>query len=542
MLVTGYNYTAKLWSPKQSKIYVGRDVLAIPKNEAAKPEPWKKTVIDDVSQISDAAKALYGESRGKAAEGSYSVKLSDGRTVNMNMGGTDPQNNGRIIEIQVPGEAEARRFTVTEDTRIVFNDKGEPQLLTGGAASSGGVLKSEGADEILINFTSKTVQAGENTTVINFAGPGGEFVNGKNTTYLGAYDGATFKGGEGKLTFAGVFDNSELHVGKGRGVFSGVFTESELNGGDLDDVFSGIFNASKTFGNEGKDTFSGLFMEGSLVDGGNGNDKFTGRFIHSDIEAGEGNDELGNFRMTQGAQEFQFVASRINMGEGDNLMRTAALNSRIDMGEGENRIFGVLQGSSVRNESGNAKITALLSKDTDYTTGKGETDVTLATAVNNQVTTGQGDSDIKIGVGENEYYSATVDGESKSLEHLIWDYDKRDEYAFGEVFNNHVDMSRGTANLSVNTGENSYTVKARDEEVETDRTDPSTGQPARELQRLVNVTENVTADTSSVRTAVNVKLSTDLMLKFQAEPKDDMTFNLTKAQGFRAYSYNLGRV
>ena len=405
-------------------------------------------------------------------------------------------------------------------------------------------MRAGGKDEILLNFSSAKVEAGENSTIINFAGEGGEFASGLNTTYLGSYSGAKFSGGEGTLTFAGVFDNSEINAGKGKGVFSGVFKESAINGGALNDAFSGFFSASKAYGNDGNDTFSGSFINGSLVDAGAGDDVINGElFLRSKVLAGDGDDKIGDFHLPgDGPLEFQFVNSSIDTGEGDNSIRAATLNSAIKLGAGANSAYGVFQGSSIDNPEGDAKITALLSNRTDYNTGNGETEMTLATAVHNDIATGEGKSAINIGVDPNKHYSETVDGEQRSLEHLVWGYKRRDSYNFGEVFSNQVNLEKGDAKLNVFTGENSYSVHARNEEVDTGRLDPVTGLPETELQRLVDVTEKQTADTSMVRTAVNVRLSTDLMLKFQTEDKGTLAEYRSAAQGYRAYSYNLGRV
>ncbi len=366
MMVPGVNSFGHLWVPKQSRLYVGRDVLAMPSAKPRQAAPWKKQVVDDVATISKEAHARYQAAMAENGNAEYSVKLSDGRSVTMRMLGQDQEDGGRIIEIQVPGEAEARRYTVSEDTRITFDENGAPRLLSGGAASAGGVLRAEGKNEILINFSSAKVEAGENTTIINFAGQGGEFTSGLNTTYLGSYSGAKFNDGAGTLTFAGVFDNSVINVGLGQGDFSGVFTKSELNGGALNDNFSGYFNEVKASGNDGNDKFSGLFMEGSLADAGAGNDIINGRFIRSDILAGDGDDSIGDFRLSgSNTQEFQFVGSALDTGAGKNRIRAATLNSVINLGEGDNRVYGVFQNSTLSNAEGNAKITALLSNKTD---------------------------------------------------------------------------------------------------------------------------------------------------------------------------------
>ena len=284
MMVTGVNSLGQLWAPKKSRLYVGRDVLARASASPQTAVPWEKGLKDDVATISKEALAKYQTSRVDNSRIDHSVKLSDGRTVNFNFMGDDPKSGGKIIEIHVPGEEEARRFTISEDTRISFNEKGEPQVVSGSAASSGGVLRATGKDEILINFSSAKVEAGENSTVINFAGPGGEFVAGANTTYMGVYDGAKFKAGAGKLTFAGVFDNSEINVGKGQGNFSGTFTRSLINGGALKDSFNGVFNETQAFGNEGNDSFGGLFIAGSSIDAGAGNDAMFARLTATEPE------------------------------------------------------------------------------------------------------------------------------------------------------------------------------------------------------------------------------------------------------------------
>lgn len=544
MMVSGVNSFGQLWAPKKSRLYVGRDVLAMPTAKAEKAAPWSKGVADDVTEISAEAHAKYQAAQQEHAGGKYSVTLSDGRSVAINLAGEDTNNGGKIIEIQVPGEAEARRYTISEDTRITFDEKGVPQFFSGDAASAGGVLRAGGKDEILLNFSSAKVEAGENSTVINFASAGGEFTSGQNTTYLGNYSGAKFNGGEGTLTFAGVFDNSELNVGKGKGAFSGVFKESVLNGGALDDSFSGFFNASKAYGNDGDDSFSGSFIDGTLVDAGAGDDVINGElFLRSNILAGDGDDKIGDFRLPgDEALKFQFVNSSIDTGEGDNSIRAATLNSAIKLGKGDNNAYGVFQGSTITNPEGDAKILALLSNRTDYATGKGETEMTLATAVHNGIATGEGKSSINIGVDPNKHYSENVDGENRSLEHLVWDYRHRDGYSFGEVFNNQADLEKGDASLNVFTGENSYSVHARNEAVDSERLDPATGLPEKELQRLVNVAEKQTADISLTRIAVNVRLSTDLLLKFQAEDKGNLPEYRNAAQGHRAYTLNLGRV
>ena len=103
-------------------------------------------------------------------------------------------------------------------------------------------------------------------------------------------------------------------------------------------------------------------------------------------------------------------------------------------------------------------------------------------------------------------------------------------------------MDKGDATLNVSTGVNSYSVHARNEEVPTGRLDPATGLPETELQRQVNVVEKVAADLSTATRAVNVKLSTDLMLEFQAEDHNIMSVGRKAAYGHKAYAYNLGKV
>ena len=540
MVTPSVNSFGQLWAPRKSRLYVGRDVLRSDAPKAEKADAWNRQVIDDVSTISSEAQAKYQAAQQSKLHGSNSVKLSSGQTVGVNLIGEDTGTGGKVIEIHVPGEKEPQRFTISEDTRISFDEKGVPQLFSGGGVSDGGVLRAEGKDEILINFSSAKVEAGDNTTIINFAGEGGEFVSGANTTYLGAYSGAKFTGGYGELTFAGAFENSEINVGSGRGDFSGVFTKSAINGGKLNDSFNGIFNETKTYGSDGNDSFSGLFLNGALIDAGDGDDNINGKFISSEILAGKGDDAIGNFRLTgDNFQEFQFVNSSIDTGEGDNQLRAATLNSAINLGAGDNRAYGIFQGSTLTNPEGNAKITALLSNKTDYAMGKGETDVTLATSVHSDITTGEGKNTVNLGVAENQHYSETVDGAHRSLEHLTWGYSHRGDYAFGEVASNQVNMEKGDAKLSVFTGKNSYTVHARNEEVATGRLDPFTGLPETENQRLAGATENLAADVSSVRTAANVTLSVDLMLQFQAEDNGILGYNA--GRGYKAYSYNLGR-
>lgn len=544
MRVNAVNSFGRLWTPKQSRLYVGRDVLAMPTSKSEKTPDWLKGIKDDVSVISDEARAKYQASRTENAFGAHNVQLSDGRSIEVKLGGEDLQSGGKIIEIHVPGEAEARRYTISEDTRITFDEKGVPQFFSGADASQGGVLRAQGKDEILLNFSSNKVEAGENSTVINFAGEGGDFVSGFNTTYLGAYSGAKFSGGKGELTFAGVFDNSELNVGAGKGVFSGVFREGTINGGAQNDVFSGFFNGAKAYGGDGNDAFSGSFIDGALVDAGAGDDVIDGElFLRSNILAGEGDDAIGDFRLKgDEAVSFQFVNSTLDTGDGDNKVSAAALNSVIKLGKGDNRAYGIFQNSTISNPEGNAEITALLSNRTNYVTGQGETKMTLATALHNEITTGEGKSDVNIGVDPNKNYNENIDGEHRSLEHLDWVYSKRGKHDFGETDGNNVNLEKGDAKLKVFTGENSYSVHARNEEVETDKLDPATGLPEKELQRLVDVSENLAADTSMVRTAANVRLSFDLMLKFQAEDKGNLPEYRSASRGYRAYSYNLGRV
>ena len=539
MMVPGANAFGQLWAPKQNRLYVGRDVLAMPSGTPQKVDTWKKQVVEDVVAISKEAHAKYQAALSEKSQGEYSVKLSDGRNVTLRMLGQDLENGAHTIEIHVPGEDDPRRYTVSEDTRITFDANGEPQVLSGGAASAGGVLRAENKDEILINFSSNKVEAGENTTVINFAGPGGKFTSGLNTTYLGSYSGATFDQGAGTLTFAGVFDASTLNVGQGRGDFSGVFTASQLNGGALNDEFRGIFHSTAALGQDGNDRFSGLFMDNALADAGNGDDYITGRFLRSNIQAGDGDDTIGDFRLNgKQAQEFQFIGSTIDTGAGNNQVHAAILNSVVNLGEGQNQAYGVFQNSTLNNAAGNANITALLSNKTDYTTGTGETQINLATAVHNDITTGTGASTVNLGVAENQHYSEQIDGAARSLENLLWTYAHRDTFAFGEVLGNQVNMAQGDARLNVSTGQNSYSVHARNQEDPAGRIDPATGRP--EMHRLVDVTENLNADLSQVRTAANVRQSADLMLKFQAEDNGH-TLSRNAGRGHKAYSYNLGR-
>lgn len=99
---------------------------------------------------------------------------------------------------------------IREDTKVVWNENGEPQLLTGRSARTEGVLKAEGENELLFRVSDCDVQAGAGTVVYNLCSSSGTYSGGDNVTYLGAYEGGTFTETTGKVTVRRLFQRRIL--------------------------------------------------------------------------------------------------------------------------------------------------------------------------------------------------------------------------------------------------------------------------------------------------------------------------------------------
>ena len=454
-----------LWRPDSAGIRVGRDVGALTSTGFSRGAPDNVIVSrgDDVelksadlfNKVRDAARKGENVTRFRSISPQDLVegKVSSGNSVYKNGDYCAAFADG-ILTIS-KRNAETGKFDqvlstkIREDTKVVWNENGEPQLLTGRSARTEGVLKAEGENELLFRVSDCDVQAGAGTVVYNLCSSSGTYSGVDNVTYLGAYEGGTFTETTGKVTFGGYFNGASFSKLTGISEFSGVFEAAAVDLADGKGSFSGYFSASAITGSaDHGNTMDGIFLDACTIQGGDGDDTFNGRFINSTIDGGEGDNSFGDMGMNLMrtlTAEADFINSSVSSGAGRDNLRGVVWGGSFDLGDGDDSVDGVFSQTTISGGSGNDRLKADYANAASFDTGRGDDVVDLTTAVNNTVTTGEGSN--RVSMGRND-----VSGQAKT-------WQTAEEHALrtrptqtGELARNTVVAHEGENAVTINNG------------------------------------------------------------------------------------------
>lgn len=454
-----------LWRPDSGGIRVGRDVGALTSTGFARGAP-DNVIVSKGDEIELKSGELFGKVREAARNGEnikqfrsispqdlVEGKVSSGNTVYKNGDYCAAFADGTLTISK--RNAETGKFDqvlstkIREDTKVVWNENGEPQLLTGRSARTEGVLKAEGENELLFRVSDCDVQAGAGTVVYNLCSSSGTYSGGDNVTYLGAYEGGTFTETTGKVTFGGYFNGASFSKLTGISEFSGVFEAAAVDLADGKGSFSGYFSASAITGSaDHGNTMDGIFLDACTIQGGDGDDTFNGRFINSAIDGGEGDNSFGDMGMNLMrtlTAEADFINSSVSSGAGRDNLRGVVWGGSFDLGDGDDSVDGVFSQTTISGGSGNDRLKADYANAASFDTGRGDDVVDLTTAVNNTVTTGEGSN--RVSMGRND-----VSGQAKT-------WQTAEEHALrtrptqtGELARNTVVAHEGENAVTINNG------------------------------------------------------------------------------------------
>lgn len=454
-----------LWRPDSGGIRVGRDVGALTSTGFARGAP-DNVIVSKGDEIELKSGELFVKVREAARNGEnikqfrsispqdlVEGKVSSGNTVYKNGDYCAAFADGTLTISK--RNAETGKFDqvlstkIREDTKVVWNENGEPQLLTGRSARTEGVLKAEGENELLFRVSDCDVQAGAGTVVYNLCSSSGTYSGGDNVTYLGAYEGGTFTETTGKVTFGGYFNGASFSKLTGISEFSGVFEAAAVDLADGKGSFSGYFSASAITGSaDHGNTMDGIFLDACTIQGGDGDDTFNGRFINSTIDGGEGDNSFGDMGMNLMrtlTAEADFINSSVSSGAGRDNLRGVVWGGSFDLGDGDDSVDGVFSQTTISGGSGNDRLKADYANAASFDTGRGDDVVDLTTAVNNTVTTGEGSN--RVSMGRND-----VSGQAKT-------WQTAEEHALrtrptqtGELARNTVVAHEGENAVTINNG------------------------------------------------------------------------------------------
>lgn len=412
------NSVGSLWRPDSGGIRVGRDVGALTATGFTRGAP-ENVVVGKGDDVELQSSDLFNKVR-EAARSGKSVrqfraisnqdfndgKVSDDAALYRNENWRADFAGGMLTISRRNRETgafeEFASLQVKEDTRVVWGRDGEPQILTGRAAMTGGVLKAGGEDELLFRLSNCRVEAGQGTVVYNLSNAAGTYSGGDGVTYLGAYNGGTFTDTRGSVTFGGYFKGASFSGLTGLSSFSGVFEEVNADLKDGKATFSGYFSASAIIGSAERGTaMSGMFLNSCTVQGGDGDDMFSGRFINSSIDGGEGNNSFGDPGMNllrSLVAEADFVNAEVTAGSGRDSLHSVVWGGVFDLGGGDDTADGVFSQTTILAGGGRDTLNVDYATGTSFDTGDGDGDVIdIATGVNNTVSTGEGDNTVILG-------------------------------------------------------------------------------------------------------------------------------------------------
>ena len=494
------------WQPKSSRIRVGRDVGALTATTFT-GKTDRNTVVGNGDDVALKSKDIFNQIKSRAQKG-FGVRqfrtitdkdLEDGslngggvvrksgdykamffaNTLKVEKGGYTATIQDGTITITKKNEEEGRpsilvmEAAITEDARLVWNGNGEPELLTGNAARTKGVLQARSENEIILSLSGSDVVAGEGTVVFNLSGKTGTYSGGNNVTYLGTYEGGEFTDTDGRVTFDGYFNRASFSGISGIAEFSGVFEEASVALGEGHGTFSGYFSASEILG-AAINTMSGMFLNACTVRGGDGDDRFTGRFIGSEVDGGEGDNSFGygklnmmrkltgsvtidetTYQQNYMGVEADFINSAVTAGSGKDRVSGVAWGGSFDLGDGDDSTDGIFSGTVVNGGGGNDTLRADYSADAAFDAGEGDDTITLITAMTSSVITGEGNNTVTMGL--NNVSSPAMTWQT-SEEYLHRERPRET----GELAYNTIDASRGDNAVTINNGETSRRIVARD--------------------------------------------------------------------------------
>ena len=470
-LLTAGNF-GSLWRPDSGGIRVGRDVGALTSTGFARGAP-DNVIVGKGDEIELKSGELFGKVREAARNGEnirqfrsisnqdlIEGKVADGNTLYKGGDYRASFADGTLTISKRNGETgkfdQVLSTAIREDTKVVWNENGEPRLLTGNSARTKGILTSEGENELLFRVSDCDVQAGAGTVVYNLCASSGTYSGGDNVTYLGAYEGGTFTDTTGRVTFGGYFNGASFAGLTGLSSFSGVFEEVDVNLEDGKGSFSGYFSASAITGSAGHgNTMSGMFLNACTVLGGASDDTFNGRFINSAIDGGEGDNAFGDPGMSlmrDLVAEADFVNSDVTSGAGRDNLRAVVWGGSFDLGGGDDSADGVFSQTTILGGDGKDTLKAEYANGASFDTGDGEGDVVdIVTGVNNTVSAGEGDNTISMGRNGVSDQAKTW---QTSVEHAL----RTRPTQTGEIARNTIMATSGETSIVINNGETSRRV------------------------------------------------------------------------------------
>ncbi len=307
----------------------------------------------------------------------------------------ESEDGTRTLLVQQKGQ-EDQTFTFTGDARLVQGKNGQMELVSGKEALSGGVLRAQSEGEVLLREDAKLVDTGKfSASVVSLgSGPATYTNSGGKTVYTGVFNESTITDTGEEASFFGLFEKFTITVA-GKGNFDGAYNESYVKGGRSGNIFHGSYAASEVRGDAGKDVFSGNFIRQSKLFGLDGDDTFNGIYANSTLDAGAGNDSIGQqatLVKNDAKKRYDVSATIMNSviigGEGDDTLTGVVTNSQADLGEGSDTTRGIYLDSIVDTGNGADTVTAYYSRNGKFITGDGDDSVSLATSVASNVPAG----------------------------------------------------------------------------------------------------------------------------------------------------------
>ena len=433
---------------------VGTDIMRLTSSSPAdKARHSTINVNDSVGLSAETASLQKLAAMQPSTQGrSFAVK---GMTMTLN----DNEDGTRTLLVQQKGQAD-QTFTFKGDGRLVQGKNGQMELVSGKEALSGGVLRAQSEGEVLLREDAKLVDTGKfSASVVSLgSGPATYTSSGGKTVYTGVFNESTITDTGEEASFFGLFDKATITVA-GKGNFDGAYNESYVKGGRNGNIFHGSYAASEVRGDAGKDVFSGNFIRQSTLYGLDGDDTFNGIYANSTLDAGAGNDSIGQqatLVKNDAKKRYDVSATIMNSviigGEGDDTLTGVVTNSQADLGEGSDTTRGIYLDSIVDTGNGADTVTAYYSRNGKFITGNGDDSVSLATSVATNVDAGSGKNDVTFGVPEGDTgIMSTESGGSVSLKGMRFteDGDESTATAFGAVEGNHVSADDAAGSVAV---------------------------------------------------------------------------------------------
>lgn len=477
----------QLWTPKSSRVMVGRDVGALSATVCS-GESSHNIVVGHGDDVTLKSKTVFDMAKAATQSGKTALDFRSVSDIDIERWKTVARHaplfknddysisfSDGILEIKDRNAASSQKIKVTDDVRISWNEDGSPKIIQGARARTKGVLAAQGENEILIRSSRTDVEAGQGSMVLNLNQEAGAFTGGSDVTFLGAYSGGTFSGMSGKVTYAGYFADSAFEDVSGRAVFSGVFENAAVNLTKGQGEFSGYFSASSVSAmSEMGNRVSGLFLNSCSVETGEGKDTFNGRFINSQISGGDGDDTFGSstsasgqyrLKMTQEvngmllAENYQgieadFVNSGIDAGDGDDRFNGTMWGGTLNLGNGDDTAQGVFSNALVNGGDGDDTFSAAFADGTIFNTGIGNDMASLATAIDSIVETDEGTNRVTLGA------DSSPGSPTWQTRDSFFGLDPRmkDPMETGELSTNRVSAERGETTITVRNGEGSQTL------------------------------------------------------------------------------------